>query len=35
MSRMAPQDPTAGGNPIPLDEAICRQLYEKALVGKL
>jgi alcohol dehydrogenase len=35
MSRMAPQDPTAGGNPIPLDEVICRQLYDKALVGKL
>jgi alcohol dehydrogenase len=35
MSRMAPKDPTAGGNPVPLDEAACRQLYESALSGKL
>ena len=35
MSRMAPQDPTAGGNPVPIDEAICRRLYENALAGKL
>ena len=35
MSRMAPKDPTAGGNPIPLDEAVCRQLYENALAGQL
>ena len=34
MSRMAPKDPTAGGNPVPLDEAACRQLYESALTGK-
>ena len=32
MSRMAPKDPTAGGNPIPLDEATCRQLYEQGAV---
>ena len=35
MSRMAVQDPTAGGNPVPLDEAICRRLYENALAGKV
>src|SRR4029453_17421970 len=26
MSRMAPKDPTAGGNPVPIDEAACRRL---------
>jgi alcohol dehydrogenase len=35
MSRMAPKDPTAGGNPVPLDEAACRRLYESALAGKV
>ena len=35
MSRMAPQDPTAGGNPVPLDESASRKLYENALAGKL
>lgn len=35
MSSMAPQDPTAGGNPVPLDEASCRELYENALAGHL
>jgi alcohol dehydrogenase class IV len=35
MSRMAPKDPTAGGNPIPLDEAVCRRLYEDALAGRV
>jgi alcohol dehydrogenase class IV len=35
MSRMAPKDPTAGGNPVPLDERVCRQLYENALAGRL
>ncbi len=35
MSRMAPKDPTAGGNPVPLDEAASRELYENALAGKL
>jgi alcohol dehydrogenase len=35
MSRMAPQDPTAGGNPVPIDEAACHQLYQNALAGKL
>ena len=33
--RMAPQDPTAGGNPVPLDEAACRRLYERALAGEV
>jgi alcohol dehydrogenase class IV len=31
MSRMAPKDPTAGGNPLPLDAEVCRRLYENAL----
>ena len=35
MSRMAVKDPTAGGNPLPLDEATCRQLYANALSGTL
>jgi alcohol dehydrogenase len=35
MSRMAAEDPTAGGNPLPLDEAACRQLYANALSGTL
>jgi alcohol dehydrogenase class IV len=35
MSRMAPHDPTAGGNPIPIDEATCRHLYRNALAGNL
>jgi alcohol dehydrogenase class IV len=35
MSRMAPKDPTAGGNPLPIDEAASRRLYEAALAGRL
>ncbi|MBO0739949.1 MAG: iron-containing alcohol dehydrogenase [Hyphomicrobiaceae bacterium] len=35
MSRMAVNDPTASGNPLPLDEATCRQLYANALSGTL
>lgn len=35
MSRMAPEDPTAGGNPLPLDAASSRRLYEDALAGRL
>ena len=35
MSRMAPRDPTAGGNPVPIDEATCRRLYQDALIGKM
>jgi alcohol dehydrogenase len=35
MSVMAAKDPTAEGNPRPLDAATCRQLYEQALVGRL
>jgi alcohol dehydrogenase len=35
MSRMAPSDPTAGGNPIPIDEATCLRLYHNALAGTL
>jgi alcohol dehydrogenase len=35
MSRMAPVDPTAGGNPVPLDVAACRRLYEAAAAGRI
>jgi len=35
MSELAPLDPTAGGNPIPIDAATCRRLYEKAYLGSL
>ena len=35
MSRMAPSDPTAGGNPIPIDEATCLRLYHNTLAGTL
>ncbi len=35
MSAMAPNDPTAGGNPVPLDAAASRSLYEAALAGRL
>jgi alcohol dehydrogenase len=34
MSRMAAKDPTAAGNPIPLDAAALRRLYADALMGK-
>ena len=35
MSDMAVKDPTAGGNPIPLDTATCRRLLQDALDGRL
>jgi alcohol dehydrogenase class IV len=35
MSAMAPKDPTAGGNPVPLDKAAALALYRQALTGKL
>jgi len=35
MSEMAPKDPTAGGNPVPLDAAAALRLYRNALAGKL
>jgi alcohol dehydrogenase len=35
MSQMAPKDPTAGGNPVPLDVANCLALYRDALAGRL
>jgi alcohol dehydrogenase len=35
MSTMAPEDPTAGGNPVPLDKASARRLFEQALAGTL
>jgi alcohol dehydrogenase len=35
MARMAPLDPTAGGNPVPLDEAAARRLFAAAYEGRL
>jgi alcohol dehydrogenase class IV len=35
MARMAPVDPTAGGNPVPLTEKDAARLFEQAMVGKL
>ena len=35
MSAMAPEDPTAGGNPVPIDRASARALYESALAGRV
>jgi alcohol dehydrogenase class IV len=35
MSAMAPEDPTAGGNPVPIDRASAWALYENALAGRL
>lgn len=35
MSAMAPNDPTAGGNPIAIDAAACSKLYRDAYEGRL
>jgi alcohol dehydrogenase len=35
MAEMAPKDPTAGGNPVKLDAAAARKLYEAAYDGRL
>jgi alcohol dehydrogenase class IV len=35
MSKMAPKDPTAGGNPVKLTRAGAEKLYRKALEGQL
>jgi hypothetical protein len=35
MSEMAAVDPTAGGNPVKLDPANLRKLYENALAGRV
>ena len=35
MSAMAPEDPTAGGNPVPVTRESARKLYEDALAGRL
>jgi alcohol dehydrogenase class IV len=35
MSAMAPEDPTAGGNPVPIDKESARRLYEDALAGRV
>lgn len=33
MAKMSPLDPTAGGNPVPLDEIAARRLFEQAMRG--
>lgn len=35
MATMSPNDPTAGGNPVPLDEAAARNLFERAMRGEI
>jgi alcohol dehydrogenase len=35
MAAMAPHDPTAGGNPVPLDAAAAARLYEQAISGRI
>ncbi len=35
MSAMAPRDPTAGGNPIPIDAQSCLELYRRAWAGSI
>jgi alcohol dehydrogenase class IV len=35
MSRMAPKDPTAGGNPVKLTSKAAARLFEQAMTGKL
>ncbi|HYM98699.1 MAG TPA: iron-containing alcohol dehydrogenase [Aestuariivirgaceae bacterium] len=35
IAAMAPRDPTAGGNPVPINEASARQIVSNALEGKL
>jgi alcohol dehydrogenase class IV len=35
LSTMAAQDPCAGGNPVPLDAAKLKGLYERALAGRV
>lgn len=35
IAAMAPKDPTAGGNPVPLDEAGARRIFTMALEGRL
>jgi alcohol dehydrogenase class IV len=35
IARMAPDDPTAGGNPVPLDAAGARRIFGAALTGRL
>ena len=35
IAKMAPDDPTAGGNPVALDAAAARRIFDAALEGKL
>ena len=35
LSAMAPEDPTAGGNPVPITRESARKLYEDALAGRV
>jgi alcohol dehydrogenase len=32
---MAPKDPTAGGNPLPLDKRAARTIFRRALEGRV
>ena len=32
---MAPLDPTAGGNPLPLDKRVARTIFKRALDGRV
>lgn len=35
MSTMSPKDPTAGGNPVPLDEKAAADLFSRAMTGRV
>lgn len=35
IAQMAPEDPTAGGNPVPLDAAAARAIFDAARAGRL
>ena len=35
VARMAPNDPTASGNPLPIDEAAARRIFQSAYEGRL
>jgi len=35
MAKMAPEDPTAGGNPVPVTEEAARKLFEKTYRGEV
>ena len=35
IAKMAPNDPTAGGNPVPLDKRAARTIFMRALEGRV